>query len=168
MRDLSLLLFACLAAALAPALPRSAEPDPAPPFPGWPASFEGRPLTAVPLAERDRRFAERFPGRVQTFSDGRRTLILRFVHRPTRRLHPASDCFRGAGWEVRPLPVLDAGNGRWGRFEAIRAGERLRISERIEGTRDGSWTDVSSWFWSASFDERTGPWWATTLIERVG
>ena len=167
MRELTAFLVACALAGHAPALPHPPGERKAPEFPGWPDSFEGRPLIPLPLSERDRRFAESFPGRVQTFSDGRRTLILRFVHHPTRRLHPAADCFRGTGWHVRPLAVLDTGGERWGRFEATRGDERLRVSERIEGPRGVAWTDTSSWYWAALLGDGAGPWWATTLVERI-
>lgn len=169
MRDVMLFLAACLVAGLAPALPRPdgpAAPDEA--FPGWPDRFEGRALSPVAMSERDRRFADGFPGHVQTFSDGRRTLILRYVHTPTRKLHPAGDCFRGAGWEVTPLPPLGEGEEAiWSRFEARRGAERLHVRERITDPAGRIWTDTSSWFWSAFLGDRPGPWWATTVVERV-
>jgi len=168
-RGVSALLAASALAALAPLVRWSPAPGAAPDFPGWPARFEGRPLVERPLGARDRRFAEGFPGWVRQYSDGRRTLIVRFVHGATRRLHPARDCFRGAGYRLRPLPLRrDPGGGAWGRFEAFRDGERLEVSERIERVRgEESWSDVSSWYWSALLGDGLGPFWAFTLVERV-
>jgi hypothetical protein len=119
------------------------------------------------MSAREQRFARGFPGRIQTFTDGRRTLILRFVDRPTRRLHPARDCFRGAGYDLQPRPALARSDDRWGRFEAARGGETLLVSERIEGPGGESWTDVSSWYWAAWTGWSRGPWWAITVVVRA-
>jgi hypothetical protein len=166
-RGLSAFLAAALLASLAPALRWSPPPAAPPDFPGWPTRFEGRTLAERPLSARDRRFAEGFPGRVRQYTDGSRTLVVRFVHGPTRRLHPALDCFRGAGYHVRPLPVRRGPHGDWGRFEASRGPERLLVSERIARVHGPeSWSDVSSWYWGAVLGG-AGPYWALTLVEPV-
>jgi hypothetical protein len=162
---------ACLLALLAPwlsAAPRStggagAGAD----FPGWPTSFEGRGLTQLPLSEREERFAGDFPGRIGRFTDGRREVIVRFVTDATRKLHPASDCFAGVGYRVRPLPLrVDEAGARWGSFTAERGGERLRVYERIHADSGGSWEDVSAWYWATAGGRSPGPWWAVTVAER--
>lgn len=161
MRRLSLVLFllSCALAAAAPALPR---PGPAPQkhvFPGWPRSFQGQALRELSLTPLEERFASGFPGRIARFTDGRREIVLRWVDAPTRLLHPAADCFRGAGHEVgEPRLHRDAEGRLWSEF---RAGP-YRVRERIEGPA-GSWTDPGAWSWSAG----EGPWWAWTVTERA-
>jgi hypothetical protein len=137
-------------------------------FPGWPTHFEGRPLTQLPLTEREERFGSGFPGQIARFTDGRRELVVRFVTGATRRLHPASDCFAGIGYRVRPLPLkVDADGTRWGGFTAERGGERFLVRERIYSDAGESWEDVSAWYWTAaSGGKNTGPWWAVTVAER--
>ncbi|MGH9943304.1 MAG: hypothetical protein ACRD9R_13225 [Pyrinomonadaceae bacterium] len=134
--------------------------------PGWPARMEGRDLTELPLTERERRFSEDFPGRVARFTDGRREIVIRWVTTPTRRLHPAADCFAGIGYGVEPLPLFVAeGGARWGCFRATRGAERLRVCERIHDEAGRNWPDASAWYWAALGGTTTGPWWAVTVAE---
>jgi len=139
-------------------------------FPGFPSTFEGRQLAAVPLSSMTRRFAESFPGRIGVFTDGRRRIVVRFVYSSTRQLHPSSDCYRAGGYEIKWLPELIDGAGiEWGRFRARRGSEFLVVRERIfdsgGGSRKQSFTDVSAWYWSALMGRSRGPWWAITVVE---
>ena len=146
-------------------------------FPGWPAQFDRRALTELPLTERELRFQDDFPGRTARFTDGRREIVMRWVTEPTRKLHPASACFAGVGYDVRPLPLrVAADNTRWGCFAATRRDERLRVCERISdaatitaiiGADARSWPDVSSWYWAALTNRVAHPpWWAVTVAEK--
>jgi exosortase/archaeosortase family protein len=174
-RLLPLFFSLCALAALLPLLPGIVPRGTlAAGFPGWPATFEGRRLQPLPLGEADRSFLGGFPGRVGKFTDGRREILLRWVSEPSRRLHPAADCLRGAGAEVRPLPVWRDRRGRlWGCQEIVRNGQHHRILERIidaAGWTDASrpgWTDVSAWYWAALLGRTNGPWWAITVAERI-
>lgn len=166
MRHPMLSLMACGLAAAVPLLPPGRSPSEPVRFPGWPAHFEGRPLQPFPLPPRAARFAEGFPGRIAGFTDGRRAILLRFVTRPTRQLHPAADCYRGAGFRVRPRPVRrDRAGDRWGCFGASRRDQHLVVCERIHDESGASWTDVSSWYWEALLERSQGPWWAITVEE---
>src|SRR5262245_51879697 len=138
MRSSLLFIICCLLAAVAPFAPmRSDVTIEQSAFPGWPAKLEGRDLTQLPLSPLEGRFAADFPGRVARFSDGRREMIIRWVERETRALHPASDCFKGLGYSIRPLSVrVDQSGRRWGGFEARRGDEALRIHERIYDSAD--------------------------------
>ena len=165
MRRRILYITACLLAALAPLLSTQSRPQSsdAVNFPGWPTQFEGRALTALPLTEREQRFGNDFPGRIARFTDGHREVIFRWVTEATRKLHPASDCFEGIGYRVRPLPLhVDEAGVRWGSFKATRGGESLRVYERIYND-SASWTDVSAWYWAAIGEQSQGPWWAVTV-----
>jgi len=160
------LLVACGLAALAPLVPERSAAAGGLAFPGWPSTFDGRPLHVRPLLPREQRFAAGFPGRIATFGGGRRTYVLRWVTRATRRLHPAADCFRGAGYAIEPRPLLRDGEGRaWSSFTAVRGTTRLRVRERIVGASGEAFTDASSWYWAALLGRSRGPWWAWTIVE---
>ncbi|HSD27219.1 MAG TPA: hypothetical protein VLL75_07940 [Vicinamibacteria bacterium] len=160
---------ACVLAALAPFAPRGSGVTPADAgFPGWPATWDSQPLHPRAATAAEAAFARHFPGRMAAFDDGRRHLLLRYVTQPTRRLHPASDCYRGAGYAVSPRPLRVDGEGRrWGCFAARRAASSLLVCESITGAGRRSWSDVSSWYWAALVEPSAGPWWAVTVAEAV-
>ena len=136
-------------------------------FPGWPSTFAGKTLTPLPLNETEKKFATDFPGRIARFSDGEREIIIRWVTEATRKMHPASDCFQGLGYSVKPLAAHRDENGSlWASFAATKGEERLRVYERIHSDSGDSWTDVSAWYWSALRSEGHGSWWAVTVAEK--
>jgi exosortase/archaeosortase family protein len=165
-----LLIAATLACFIAPQLvslpsrPASAL-RPAMPFP---ASFEGRRIRPVPLTKQESLFNESFPGAIAKFTDGSRQIVVRQVFHPTRQLHPSADCFRAIGYKTHELPNFrDPESGSWGRFEATNEELKLAVRERIADTAGNSWTDVSSWYWSAALGKSHGPWFAYTVAERA-
>jgi hypothetical protein len=138
-------------------------------FPGWPSSWEGAPLQALPLSLREKQFEKDFPGRLGHFTDGRRQLVIRWVSSLTRKLHPASDCFRGAGYVIRPASIrVDEQARHWGCFSATRGDGRLNVCELLFDDAGGSWPDVSSWYWTGVMGGNNGPWWAVTVVEEGG
>jgi hypothetical protein len=168
-RHLSVFLIVCVTAAVVPLL----DPDPSPAitdatFPGWPAELDGVPLEPRATTSSDARFLTAFPGRVGCFAAGERNVVVRWVAIPTRRLHPAVDCYRALGFATRPLPALrDHQGSRWGCMEASRGPSRARVAERIVDADGVSFSDVSSWYWAALLGRSRGPWWAYTVIESV-
>ena len=137
-------------------------------FPGWQVQSAGSVLKELPLSKREKSFEDGFPGRIGRFSDGRREIIMRWVTAPTRKLHPASDCFRGSGYTVKPMPVFrDQDNLCWGCIDARKGGERLRVLERIYDGSGNSWADISAWYWAALLGKTHGPWWAVTIAEKI-
>ena len=131
----------------------------------WPVSFDGLPLTRLPLSAVDQRFADRFPGQIGRFTDGRRIIILRAMREPTRMLHSAAVCFRGLGYRVEAAhAVKDGGGITWGCFGAERDGKAFSVCERIHDTRVGTWYDVSAWYWAAVLGRTQGPWYAITVV----
>ncbi len=135
-------------------------------FPGWPATFDGRELVPLGSTAREERFAAGFPGKVGAFTDGERTLVLRWVAGETRKLHPALHCLRGLGYAVQPGPIWRDGAGRnWGTTVAQRDGHTRRVRERISDGTGREWTDVSAWWWDAWRGTSAGPWWAVTVFE---
>jgi len=167
MKGIGLYLIACLFAMVAPFVTfESNSIGLVSRFPGWPTHHEGLLLEPVTLTHREVRFENGFPGRIAKFTDGKRIIIVRWVLTETRKLHPASDCFRGIGYRVRALPIRVDPNGvRWGCFTAIRGNEKVRVSERIYDDSGNHWTDVSAWYWAALLGQMRGPWWAETVIE---
>jgi hypothetical protein len=132
----------------------------------FPTTFEGFEIEKLPLSERESYFLEDFPGHIGRFSDGKREIIIRYVREATRKLHPASDCFKAIGYSTKPLPLkVDENGKRWSCFSAVKAGEKLRVCERIYNSEGEEWTDVSSWYWAA-LGESYGKWWAVTVAER--
>jgi hypothetical protein len=104
---------------------------------------------------------------VAAFTDGDRTILLRWVARETRKLHPAAHCLRGLGYAVRPGPVWrDAAGRNWGTTRAVRGGAVWTVRERICDTAGSEWTDVSAGWWDAWRGRNAGPWWAATVFER--
>ncbi len=124
-------------------------------------------MKRLPLSAADQRFADRFPGQIARFTDGRRIVIMRAVEEPTRMLHSAAVCFRGLGYRVEsPHAVKDARGITWGCFSAEREGTAFSVCERIHDTYGGAWNDVSSWYWAASLGRSRGPWYAITVVSR--
>jgi len=154
----------CLLATLAPLARGIASSAPATgSFPGWPDSFEQRPLTALPLTRLEESLQRDFPGRVGRFTDGHREIILRWVTQETRKLHASSDCFKANGYQVEAMAIASTGKQRWSRFTASRGANRLQVAERIHDQDGGQWSDVSAWYWAALLGRTRGPWWAVTV-----
>jgi len=128
-RTFAFYVVACaIAAALPVLLPKSEHPARAAgdvTFSGWPTEFEGRVLTPLPLTELEQRFGNDFPGKIGRFSDGRREIIIRWVTEATGKLHPASDCFQGIGYSVKPLPLR--------RDDKVHCGPALRRQKATSG-----------------------------------
>jgi hypothetical protein len=157
--------LALLSCAVAATLPKAHE---APPASGaeWPIEWDGRALRPLALGDVEQRFAARFPGSIARLSDGERQIVWREVRQPTRMLHPAADCYRGAGWRVAAERIeVDAEDRGWRCFEAEQAGRRLRVCERITGADETAFTDPSSWFWAALTGRTRGPWQAVTTAQ---
>jgi len=166
---LAAFLVAVVAAGLAPLIGRAGDTAVAANsnFPGWPTSHEGRALTELPLTAREAAFVQDFPGRVGRFTDGRREIIVRWVGAPTRRLHPAADCFRGSGYSVAPMPVRkDAAGAAMSCFRASHGADTLVVCELIRDQRGASWPDVSAWYWSGMLGTSAAPWWSFVVAER--
>jgi hypothetical protein len=159
------LLLSMAAAALTPMLDRR---DAAPTAPSqsreWPHEFRGRPLVRVPMNEDERRFLADFPGIVARFSDGEHDIIMRWVDRPTRKLHPAEDCYRGWGYELSQSRIHDDADGTlWRCFTARKDGRAREVCEQLRDLEGTHFTDVSSWYWAATLRQTTGPWLVTTV-----
>ncbi|HEU4478765.1 MAG TPA: hypothetical protein VFR80_09620 [Pyrinomonadaceae bacterium] len=167
-RSSYLFIVACALAAIMPLLSRSQSSGyvHAGAFPGWPTEFQGQTLTPLPLTELEQRFNANFPGKIGRFTDGKREVVIRWVTEATRQLHPASDCFQGLGYSVKPLPVhRDEHGSLWSSFTATKDKNRLRVYERIHSDSGQTWTDVSSWYWAA-LQHGDGGWWALTIAEK--
>jgi len=129
----------------------------------WPREWNGRALRPLALSPVEQRFAAGFPGRIVRLTDGEQTVVWREVTTPTRLLHPAADCYRALGFAIEDALLERDGDGLlWRCFVAEHHGQRIRVCERIVDARGASFTDTSSWFWSAQLGESVGPWQAIT------
>ncbi|HEX6398070.1 MAG TPA: hypothetical protein VFZ95_11645 [Steroidobacteraceae bacterium] len=160
------LLLAMVMAAIAPLFAShaiDARPS-AGSLPAWPHEFEGRPLTPVALSAEQGRLLADFPGAAARFSDGERDILMRWVTQPTRRLHPAEDCYRGWGFEVGGSKIrADRDGRRWRCFEVTRGGVTRQVCEQIRDGEGASYTDVSSWYWDATLNQTAAPWLVVTV-----
>ncbi len=131
----------------------------------WPIQFEGRLLQPLALSPVEQRFAEDFPGQLGRFSDGQRSIVLRQVLRPTRKLHPAEDCFRAIGYRVEQTQLRKrvGAEGLQRCFVVTRDGVKLQVCDYIQDAAGQSFSDTSAWYWSALSGRSTGPWLAVTL-----
>lgn len=135
------------------------------PFVGWPELEPGVTLPTLPVSETERGFARSFPGRIAKFGDARRQYIVRFITSPTRRVHPAEDCFRASGFAIEHLarcPKKLSGSGAC--FIAEKDGSKLTVEERITDRDQKTFADVSAWYWAAVRGTSVGPWWSVTRV----
>jgi hypothetical protein len=128
----------------------------------WPQVIDGETLRPMALSDVEARFAARFPGAIARFAADDATWILRRVERPTRMLHPATDCYRGLGYTVRNERLSAGRSGLQRCFIAARDGHELRVCERIIDADGASFTDTSAWYWNSVLGRSRGPWLATT------
>ncbi len=114
---------------------------------------------ALPLESRAAEYAKGFPGTIELFAKDERRLVVRVINRATRRYHLSADCYRAIGYKTEPMAIFQGIDGSmWGRVMATRDGERIEVRERVVSLDGQSWTDPSSWFWSAMLGRSEGPW----------
>ena len=138
----------------------------------WPTSWEGQALAPAQPDETAEFFTRDFPGEFMEFSSmneadaeegyfSETQVLMRFVRTATRKLHPAEDCFRGAGYRITPTPLRADRNGRrWSGFIAEKSGRPVAVRQCVISVPDGdlaaaetsdvSWPDVSSWYWDTA------------------
>ena len=164
------LLSAFVALALWPLLAKPAAVEPRyGNFVEWPTRFAGQPLRPLALSAVEQRFAAQFPGAIARFSAGTQLVTLRHVSRPTRKLHPAADCYRGLGYRIQAMHLeqRNEGAGLQRCFVAKGHGVDLRVCEYIEDAAGQSFSDNSAWYWSALSGRSAGPWRAVSTAERL-
>lgn len=171
MIPLRLILIAYILVAVTPLIRPSAtgNSSPAPAdFPGWPSHFQHHRLTPLEMPPKVMASFASFPGKVQGFDSAGGRWILRWIYQPSRQVHPATHCFRGAGYAIEPRGLeRDPYEIRWSHFQASRDGTTLTVHEQISDSRGNVWTDVSSWYWDAVRGATQGPWWAVTRIQEI-
>lgn len=166
----ALAMLLCLAWSTSVALQPPAAPQAAAAEdPEWPATWDGAPLRPLALSEVERRFADRFPGAIGRFTNGRQVLVLREVQTATRMLHPAADCFRALGYGIAQARLeRDLHERLWRCFVAERAGrQKIQVCERIVDAGGDAFTDTSAWYWAAASGRSTGPWQAVTVARPI-
>ena len=138
-------------------------------FVEWPHMWEGKMLRPLALSEVERRFSNQFPGSIARMTDGKRMFIFRHVTKPTRKLHPAVDCYKGLGYQISQIQLERNAQSQelWRCFLATRGGQTLRVCEQIKDAHGQSYTDTSAWYWDAILNPDTGPWQTVTIAEVV-
>ena len=159
--------LAFLIAALAALIPRPNREPPVPgSFPGWPETFEGRPLVETPLAESEARFDARFPGKIGRFRAGNDIVVMRWTNKATHRVHPLSVCLQASGWTIEPLPMVRRDDGDWSAFAARKGNEMLAVREQVRAIDGTVFADVEGWFWQALAGRTSGPWLVISVASR--
>ncbi|SMF16351.1 hypothetical protein SAMN02745866_01070 [Alteromonadaceae bacterium Bs31] len=135
--------------------------------PSWPEFYNNQALVALPLSEREMRFAEGFPGAIGRFQAGKNEIIIRRVEEPTRKLHPARDCFKGIGYKIidKPLSLNHEGIAM-ACFHAQKGEAKFKVCEYVQGDQGESWSDISSWYWAALFS-RNSRWWSYVIAQPI-
>jgi hypothetical protein len=105
-------------------------------------------------------------GKVERFHQGRQEWTVRRIAEPSRQVHPAEECYRATGWQVRPLPMRMNDSLRWGCFEATRKAERVEVCQTIVDGAGRSWSDPGSWWWSTLWRPGGGPWKGVVMVTR--
>jgi hypothetical protein len=98
-------------------------------------------------------------------TDGERDFVMRWVTQPTRRLHPAEDCYRAWDYATStPRIRADRNGARWRCFdERHDGGDTNEICEQLRDTEGAHWTDVSAWYRAATLHRTAGPWLVITV-----
>lgn len=137
----------------------------------WAFSYwntQHKSLMQLPLSSLEIRFAAGFPGQIGRFTDGETVWVVRHITKPTRMLHSAVDCYRGLGYQISNIHVLERENKmRWRSFIAERNGQKLQVLERIFDAKQSQWTDVSAWYWETLFKSGKNEWWAVTQVQQL-
>ncbi len=157
-------LSACLPFLNKPEIPDSGKTK----LSALPTHYQGVPLIPTSLSVKEKRFYKNFPGQIAKFKAGPRAVIFRWMTKATRKIHPAGACLRGLGYNVEPQPLRrDRAGNLHGVSMATRGKQILLVKERLYDRVGNSWTDVSSWYWSAILGFSDGPWCAVTVMERT-
>ena len=133
----------------------------------WPNEYNGRSIQELPLTEREHRFYVDFPGAMKRFSDGEKEIIIKWVYKITRRVHPSIDCFKGAGYQISEPGLFSEQHTIWSSFKAKDSVQHLFVKEQITDSTGQTWSDVSSWYWAAVLGQTKGPWKVTTIAKPI-
>ena len=134
----------------------------------WPKTILDEEIIQTPLSEQDKIFLAYFPGKVARFKSTNKEYILRYVTRPSRKLHSSALCLSSNAAEISYLPLWKDSKGRlWSQFNAKWRGKKLLIKEIIIDKTQHSFTDASSWYWQAIFNKSEGPWLSITQIDTI-
>jgi hypothetical protein len=160
-------LLACVIAALVPFKEHKNEAS-YEEFTGWPKEFEGQELIPISIdAKLQSMLSKNFNGKVGYFLNGTDEVVIRWVSHPSRSVHPATDCFQASGYKIRDEELCrDSQNELWRCFTATHKNENYNVRERIIDSEGNSWSDVSSWYWAATLQKTSGPWWLYTIRSR--
>ena len=134
----------------------------------WPETILDSKITEVPLSHQDKIFLADFPGKVARFQSMNNEYILRYITRPSKKLHSSAVCLSSNAAEISYLPLWKDPQGRlWSQFDAKWRGRKLLVKEIILDKNDQSFSDASSWYWKAILNKSEGPWLSITQITTI-
>lgn len=137
-------------------------------FSGWPQDWMGQSLHRLPPTPLDERWIALSAGPLARFQlTNGNELLLRWVERPGRGVHPPEDCYRAQGYTVTSLDMVLSpapgalGLASWRRFRAVKGAEDVEVREIIVSQTGQSYSDPAWWWWCVAGPGATdrGPWW---------
>ena len=108
-----------------------------------------------------------FPGQIFRYGDDHRDIVYKVVTKPTRRLHPAKDCYRALGFTISDEDLFRDELGQyWSVFRAVnlQSNQDYWVKEQIIDATGRRFSDMSTWIWQAYLGKSIGPWWVKTIV----
>ncbi len=144
----------------------------------FPSQLNGYKLDSYALSKSERSFYAAFPGEAKKFrwvGSEYQSIMIRFVPKPSRRLHSAETCYQAHGYNVKALipgTVSISGFGTkmpCNRFLATGSGGTYEISQCIVSLHGrAQYPDIQSWYWQTRILKKDrGPWVCFTLSKAV-
>ena len=134
----------------------------------WPEEILGEKIIETPLSDQDKIFLTDFPGKVARFRSTNKEYSLRYITRPSRKLHSSAVCLSSNAAEISYLPLWEDRQGRrWSQFKAKWKRKNLLVKEIIIDKNHKSSSDASSWYWQAILNKSDGPWLSITQITTI-
>lgn len=135
-----------------------------------PESYEYQNTTYArkELNQREIRFSKDFPGSIRRYQSSDSELLIRVINKPSRKLHPSSDCLKGAGFSIAPAPAsVDSYGHLLSCVYAVGSELKLKVCEKIVDRDGQAVPDVSTWYWNAILGKSEGPWTALSYATNV-
>ena len=137
-------------------------------------TFQGNQLLQYPLSGIENQFYAEFPGTAlfhHVAGKKGEAVFLRFIEKPSRKLHAAETCYRANGTKIEStdhitatVPELSDSAIVWSQFRVPSEKQTFLIRQCVISQSTGrSYADVPAWYWQTTFTSTDpGPWLAVT------